>query len=390
MVDDLIGVSDAGFKAQQMNVILNVKSSEKSLQFGVNKCKTMLVGKKHQLENVISNKLFVDAWKEEYVENSESGEMDLVEKYIGEVALEEVSEQKYLGFVISSSGNNLANIKAMEKKSIGIIRTIMNKLESLKLRQYYFESAVIFMNAILRSSILYGGECYYNLSESELRRLERIEENFLRKVLNTGRGCPIVQIYLEVGQWPARFELQKMRCLFLKLILKQDEQSMVYKFFHLQLNQPVKGDWVSTCLGDLKKLKIFETLEEIKIMSENKFSQLLKKRIKENALEYLHLRRGSKGQGIKYSRLEMSEYLLPHITELNIEEKRKLFEMKNRMTNIPNNFGIKNVKCSCGADEVMSHIYECEKLNERKEIISYDEIENGKMKDQIEILKRFV
>ena len=96
LVDDLIGVSDAGFKAQQMNVILNVKSSEKSLQFGVNKCKTMLVGKKHQLENVISNKLFVDAWKEEYVENSESGEMDLVEKYIGEVALEEVSEQKYL------------------------------------------------------------------------------------------------------------------------------------------------------------------------------------------------------------------------------------------------------------------------------------------------------
>ena len=211
----------------------------------------------------------------------------------------------------------------------------------------------------------------------------------MRKVLNTGRGCPIVQIYLEVGQWPSRFELQKMRCLFLKLILKQDEQSMVYKFFHLQLNQPVKGDWVSTCLGDLKKLKIFETLEEIKIMSEHKFSQLLKRRIKENALEYLQLRRGSKGQGIKYSRLEMSEYLLPHITELNIEEKRKLFEMKNRMTNIPNNFGIKNVKCLCGADEIMSHIYECEKLNERKEIISYEELENGKMKDQIEILKRF-
>ena len=77
--------------------------------------------------------------------------------------------------MISRSGNILAVIKAMENKSIGVIRTIMNKLESLKLRQYYFESAVIFMNAILRSGILYGGECYYNLTESVLRRLEKKE-----------------------------------------------------------------------------------------------------------------------------------------------------------------------------------------------------------------------
>ena len=387
LVDDIIGVSEAGFKAQQMNVILNVKSAEKCLQFGVNKCKTMIIGKK--CESVVHNKLFVDGWKEEYVENLESGEMDLVEKYIGEVALEEVTEQKYLGFVISSSGNNMANIQAMEKKSIGVIRTVMNKLESLKLRHYYFECAIIFMNTILRGSILYGGECYYNLTESQIRRIERIEENYLRKVLKTTRGCPIVQIYLECGQWPARFELQKMRCLFLKQILKQDEQSQVYKFFQLQLNEPVKGDWVSTCLGDLKQFKIFETLDEIKIMSENKFSGLLKTGIKENALEYLLLRQGSKGQGINYSRLEMSEYLLPYNTKLDIAEKRKLFELKNRMTQIPSNFGNKNEKCLCGAEENMSHIYSCHQLNEKKESISFEELDNGKLKDQIEILSRF-
>jgi hypothetical protein len=35
LVDDVIGVTGAGYKAQQMNVILNVKSTEKCLQFGV-------------------------------------------------------------------------------------------------------------------------------------------------------------------------------------------------------------------------------------------------------------------------------------------------------------------------------------------------------------------
>ena len=89
---------------------------------------------------------------------------------MGEVPIGKTKEQKYLGFVIYS-------IKAIKKKSIGVIRTIMNKLERLKLRQYYFECAVLFMNVILRGSILYASETYYNLTENQLRNIERIEED---------------------------------------------------------------------------------------------------------------------------------------------------------------------------------------------------------------------
>jgi hypothetical protein len=99
-----------------MNVILNVKSAEKGLQFGVNKCKSMIVGRKQ--ENFINNNLFVDGWEENYVESIETGELNLVDNHIGEVPIEDVKEQKYLGFVISSSGNNMVNIKSMEKKII--------------------------------------------------------------------------------------------------------------------------------------------------------------------------------------------------------------------------------------------------------------------------------
>ena len=184
------------------------------------------------------------------------------EKYVGKIAIEDVQKQKYLGFVISSKGDNLENIKEMEKKSFGVIRTIMIKLEKLKLRQYFYECAKIFMNVILRGSILHAGECYYNLTEKQLRRIERIEEKFLRKIFKTSRSCPIVQMYLEFGQYPARFELRKMRCLFLKQILNEDKNSQLYRFFNLQMNNPVKGDWVTTCMNDLKELKINLTLEE--------------------------------------------------------------------------------------------------------------------------------
>ena len=56
---------------------------------------------------------------------------------------------------------------------------------------------------------------------------------------------------------------------------------------NLQLEKPSRGDWGSTCMKDLKELKIDLSLEEIKLMNKNKFTIILKQKIKENALEYL-------------------------------------------------------------------------------------------------------
>ena len=142
-------------------------------------------------------------------------------------------------------------------------------------------------------------------------------------------------------------------------------------------------------MEDLSLLKIYESLEDIKRMSENKFKNMLKTRVKENSLEYLLKRRGSKGQGIQYSTLEMSEYLLPHNVKLNIDEKRRMFSIKNRMIQLPCNFGNPNEKCICGAEENMPHLYSCQYLNENKQIISFDKLNNGSLSDQIEIFQRF-
>ena len=94
----------------------------------------------------------------------------------------------------------MANIRQLENKSTGVVRKIFNKLGCMNLQQYYFEGAVILMNTMLRGSILYACEMYHNLKESEIRRIERIEEVFMRKILQTSRGCPIIQMYLEIGQ----------------------------------------------------------------------------------------------------------------------------------------------------------------------------------------------
>ena len=173
-VDDSVGITEAGYKAQMFNALFNIKTAEKFLQFGVKKCKYMLVG--HSIENFHKTPVLVDKWSVEHIEDPTTESTNLVERYEGQVEIEMSPDQKYLGFIISSTGDNLANIKAVRNKSNGIIREIFEKLESLNLRKYYFERGILFLNIMLRSSILYACETYYNLKEKEMRILERIEE----------------------------------------------------------------------------------------------------------------------------------------------------------------------------------------------------------------------
>ena len=46
LVDDIVGITGVGHKAQQLNNLINLKTAGKSLQFGVNKCIAMIVSKK--------------------------------------------------------------------------------------------------------------------------------------------------------------------------------------------------------------------------------------------------------------------------------------------------------------------------------------------------------
>ena len=387
LVDDMLGVTEADYTAQQMNALINVKTASKGLQFGVRKCKSMLVGK--DPERALVSNLTVDKWKVVHEDDPITGEDKIVETYEGQVPIEMVSEQKYLGFILSNKGDNMININHMKAKSKGIIRRIFNKLNSLNLGCYYFECALVFMKCMLRSSILFACESYYDLKETEVRQLERIEEGFLRELFKTSHGCPITQLYLECGLIPARLEILKTRLLYLKYILNQNQDSMLYKFFQIQLETSSKGDWAAMCLNDLKTLNIQESLKEIQDMSESKFKNILKDKVSKEALIYLTEKQRNKGGEIFYSKLQMSEYLLPNSIFSN-ETKREVFAMRNKMVNIPANFSSKaEFKCQCGNKEDMEHVYSCKILNSETTDIHYEEIYKDNIYQISEVHKRF-
>ena len=86
------------------------------------------------------------------------------------------------------------------------------------------------------------------------------------------------------------------------------------------------------------------------MLTKAKFNKMLKKALSIRAFEYFTQKKGSKGIEIKYTELKMAEYLMPNQENLSIEDRRRIFEIRNRMVPIPANFPLnKNVeKCGVG------------------------------------------
>ena len=126
-------------------------------------------------------------------------------------------------------------------------------------------------------------------------------------------------------------------------------------------------------------------------MPKKEYKSLIRNKCRQSAYEYLMSKRGTKGQEIKYTDIQIAEYLLPN-NELNIEDQREIFAIRNRMINIPSNFISREKnenKCVCGNKEEMKHIYECTNLNMKKVEVRYEKIFNGTITEQKQILQRF-
>ena len=213
----------------------------------------------------------VDSWKEITVVNEDTGVDILEDKYTGEEIIEETSEEKYLGDIISNDGRNIKNIRSRIAKGRGIVSKIISILDALPLGNSYFEIGLILRDSLLTSSILCNSETWYNITKAEMELLETVDTLFLQRILNAPKSTPKEMYYLELGCIPYRNLIQKKRLMFLFYILKQDPKSMIYKFFESQKNHGTSKDWVNTVIQDLKDLNIDKNFEDIKIMKKHKF-----------------------------------------------------------------------------------------------------------------------
>ena len=137
------------------------------------------------------------------------------------------SSEKYLGEIISNTGNIDENIQARINKGNGTVNTIISLLEEISFGNHYFEMALLFRNSMLINSLLSSSEVLYGIKNKHIEILEKCDRDLLIRLFSVPFTCSYEAVYLEIGCSPIRFILQGRRLLYYWTLLNKPEDELV-------------------------------------------------------------------------------------------------------------------------------------------------------------------
>jgi hypothetical protein len=322
----------------------------------------------------------------------ESGKCFQKESFGGPVKMDEKTEQKYLGDIISIDGKQTRNVQARKNKALGTVTQITQILETVFFGKYHFEVAMVLRSSLLLSSLLLNSEAWVNLSDKDIRSLEQTDEYLLGKILDSESRTSNSFKYLELGIYPIRFEIMKRKVIYLQYILQQDKESMMHKVFKATLENPLRNDFVKTCQKYLEKLNMQFFFEEIEKMSKVSFKKLVKENTKKAAFKYLlkEKNKQSKIAHLQYERLEMQEYLMEG--NKNTKLSQLIFKTRGRTLSIKTHKKWKyddNICVGCEEKiETEDEFLTCKGLgDENEENVSYEMVFGEVLEDMIKLAK---
>ena len=159
-VDDVLGVSNCGIEAKELNSVINSKMETKNLSLGPDKCAKLHISKKGKEK--CSNELKVH---NEPMMNKE--------------------QIKFLGDILNSEGTIDDTILDRSSRAIGLRSQLKSIITSLSLGSFYFEISLIFRESMYLNSILVNSEAWYNISKKNMEILESADLAFFRLIFNS-------------------------------------------------------------------------------------------------------------------------------------------------------------------------------------------------------------
>ena len=332
-VDDLNGIAKCGLESKSMNRFLVTQIEMKKLRFhtadknGKSKCVKMHIGKHNDFCPTL--------------------------KVHGTI-MPEVTEEMYLGDLLSADGKNTKNVKNRVSKGIGIVSQIVDLLENTCFGPHYFKIAMLLRESMLVNGITTNVEVWHSVLESEIEELQNVDKLMFRRLLNVPKSTPIESFYLELGVIPIGVIIKARRVNYLHSILGREQTGMVYSFFVTQWNSPTKGDWTELVQKDLEDLGIPSSFQFIRSKSKEAFKNLVKAKAKEYALKILQIKQNShkKMKDLKYESIKIQKYFTR--SDLSIEQKKLLFKFRTRMSDFGENYRAGREKVICPLCE--SHV----------------------------------
>ena len=256
----------------------------------------------------------------------------------------------------------------------------------------------MFLNAIL-----FNSEAWHDVRNSDINRLEKVDEALLRVILGSHSKSPIEMLYLETSTMPLRFIIGSRRLMYLQTLLKRNNDELTKQVLLAQKRNPTKGDFILLCQDDLKTMKIDANFGMIENLSKQAFKRMVKIKVRNAALSFLLSlkEQHSKVRHIEYKGLEAQNYLKSII--FTNDEASLLFGLRTKTARqFKGNFPFQNTICihcplKCWKTketpliDSQEHILQCKSLSDiRSQDIANDKVEYSNLFSHVKKQKETV
>ena len=230
------------------------------------------------------------------------------------------------------------HLQAKEIQINGIMQSCVFPSSNEVLSQIKMETLLKLYYSCVIPALLYGCETWI-LNSSEIKRLNRIQINTLRKILKLSTSTPIPIIYSEIGEIPIQFRFHERQLLYLwKLVNKKDQAHDVYRIQSHECETNT-GSIASYYKQLLVTYDITTNENGLSKTSKEKWKKIVKSKISHQANQWWYKTESSKLSKLqeinKRKKITKRE---KYVTQFKRPDVSLLIKARSRMLSSKNNF----------------------------------------------------
>ena len=303
---------------------------------------------------------------------------------IGKIMLEVVKRHPYLGTEISDDGKRNEEIKKRMGEAKSVSNEIVSILKSVELSQVRLKYVGMLAKTCLDEKLKYGCAVWNCLNQTQIKELNAIKVNMLKRVMKLPYSTPSVIIQYEFGIIDLDLEVAMEKVLLYFATLRSESSDIGRRLLVVMMSNRVPG-FCREVVDAMHVLDMFGNDDAYTQMSKDKLREtgnakmvcVQQKKIMEKMMEV------SKSDNLLLQDFKFDGKMQDYLLQLPFEEARVLFMLRSRMFPTKGNFKGRwssDDECEfCSLPENDKHLFACPAYLDMTSDLNYYDIVSLKL-----------